>query len=313
MNEEDKKYYKQLALDYRNAAKLRNCFAAVHVEAADDKIFWSKVFEHYLPQYSFHYITYSRTPKGETAVGCTACLKYHEGGCLSKDFFICIDSDYRYLLREKDIDIEHFVFQTYTYSIENHYCYHECIESLFVKLGLNNNLFKVKDFLDALSKSLYRPFMYHLLSIKKADGLFLNADFENLINVSIQTLNPSQIISELKKCIDSKIKLLKKEYDKSEIQTIESEYSKLKLGLTSKNTYLYCRGHNMFSLIIKLAKKIHKELEKEKIQSYTPNQKTDYFSQPRNPIEDYLKEDVYFDKYSEIDKIKTDTKIYEQL
>ncbi|GHT24341.1 hypothetical protein AGMMS4957_17190 [Bacteroidia bacterium] len=289
MNAEDKKYYKERALHYKNEAKLRKCCAAVHVESYDDKIFWSKVFEHYLPQYSFHYITYSRTPKGETAVGCTACLKYHEGGCLSKDFFICIDSDYRYLLREKDIDIEHFVFQTYTYSIENHYCFSLNIDDIFRHYGYNN--FNVYSFLKAYSKTLYDLFICHLISKSKDDRHFTLKDFQSFLVLDTDNLDGKQIISNLKHAISEPLVDKNSKYTKSEIRQMRRKCGKL--GLTSNTAYRYLRGHNINDDVIGvLLKQLEAIVGQEGIS---------------------IGNNIYFDKYVEINRIKFDIKQYEQL
>jgi hypothetical protein len=45
----------------------------------------------------YYFITQSRSPKGFDTKGCEQCLKYRP--YLSKQFFICIDSDMRYLYK----------------------------------------------------------------------------------------------------------------------------------------------------------------------------------------------------------------------
>ncbi|GHT34486.1 hypothetical protein AGMMS49574_22030 [Bacteroidia bacterium] len=49
-------YYKKLALDHRNGAKMKKCMAAIHLEADYDKVFWQNIFKHFFPGYAFHFI-----------------------------------------------------------------------------------------------------------------------------------------------------------------------------------------------------------------------------------------------------------------
>lgn len=310
MSEADKKWYRELAIDYGNGAKLQGYFAAVHLEANDDIVFWDKVFRHFLPQYSFNYIPYTKTPKGTDATGCTACLKYFESECLSKDFFICIDSDYRWLLQEKGIDIEHFVFQTYTYSWENHYCYFENIENIFKKSGFSNSILDIKTFLEEFSKLMYRPFMYRICSVINNDRYDLKLSFD----INIQSLKTTQGADKFFiETIDGQsddLKKFKKKY-KEDIASLQSRGKKL--GINSLNTYLYFRGHDIFAFILKMTKEIYKQLEKEATKGYTNEEKTEYYSNKRKTIKEWLTEDICFDKYFAINRIKADAEIYKRL
>jgi hypothetical protein len=311
MNEKDRKDYILWASYHRKSIKLKKGYSAVaYLEADVDIAFWDKVFCHFLPQYSFKYITYTKTSKG-TATGCETCLNYFKLGCLSKEFFICIDSDYRWLLQEKEIDIKHFVFQTYTYSWENHYCYFENIR----KLGFSD----IKTLLEKYSKLLYRPFIYYLHSIKQ-DKLFSLQDFKSLLEeiklcVNMKNLNSIQIDeSKAKDFIANQIKKFKKQYRKEDIQFLESQCHKL--GLNSRNAYLYFRGHDVFEFILEITKGIYKQREKLVIQNYTDEEKQIYFAQKKTPREKqvaWITENIYFDKYGEINNIKRDIEIYKQL
>jgi hypothetical protein len=289
MSEEKDRHYRQMALDYRNRAKLKGCTAAVHVEADDDKTFWSKVFEYYLPQYSFDYITHFRTPEGEEkSAGCQTCLKYYRLGCLSKDFFICIDSDYRRLLCEPDMDVAHFIFQTYTHSIENHYCFHKNLEHVFEKCACDK--LHPHDFFKAYSQTLYDLFIYHLISVMKEDGLFDKRAFRSYIDPGISSLDATQIISGLRNSIQDKLKEMEDAYTKSEIRKMRSRCSKS--GLTGENAYLYFRGHDIYSQVVG---KILNQLKRE------------------TGIKDIcIGKNICFDRYPEINRIKADAGKYKQ-
>ena len=98
------KYYYHAAKRFMMDAQLLRCRAAIHVEDKDDIVFWSTIFKHFRPNDRFHFIAGSRNEKGHETKGVTQCLKYIK--YLNPKFFICIDSDYRYLLQERNIDIK---------------------------------------------------------------------------------------------------------------------------------------------------------------------------------------------------------------
>ena len=93
----------------------------MHVESKSDIPFWSAVLQHFRPTEKFHFRASSQNENGQRTSGVTQCLKYINH--LSKDFFICIDSDYRYLLGDDRLTPARYVLQTYTYSFENHLCF----------------------------------------------------------------------------------------------------------------------------------------------------------------------------------------------
>jgi hypothetical protein len=233
-------------------------------------------------------------------------------GCLSKDFIICIDSDYRRLLQEREMDIEHFIFQTYTYSWENHCCYPPNIENTFGKLGYQNNLLDFESFLRKYSESLYELFLYHLISKTNKDRVFDAGDFNPFMAIDdVLHFNEEKLISSLQSRFENKLNELKNRYSSAEIEQMKSRcYS---LGLSKDNAYFYFRGHNMFDrVVVRMIKGIIKKLESNQSKPYTSEEKRDYFSREKRTVEECLTEDIHFDMYSEINKIKEDTEKYKQ-
>ncbi len=304
-------YYKERALHYINEAKMQQCNAAVHVEACSDEFFWRKIFNRFFPNKRFNFITYSKTKDNNKATGCEICLKYKKLGCLSKEFFICIDSDYRYLLQEKKLNPENFVFQTYTYSIENHWCYEENINKVFEKAGLQNTIFDFEYFLNAYSKTLYELFIYHLYSLSVGDKYFTKEKFRSFLNISKPGADVPEMINELKEKVSPEILKLRLKYPNINIKELEEKY--YELGLKKENAYLYFRGHNVFEQVVskialavkgKLQKQQHtNQLSKEDRQKYYDGlYKEDFIS--------YFSEDLYFGTYDEIIKIEKDIQRY---
>lgn len=124
-------FYQQIA-KYRKASLLTSQYRAiVHLENKNDQTFWGKLLEIACPGSLFQFIPYTRSLSGNRGKGCAQCLVFKD--FLDKNFVIAIDSDLHYLLKDlHDMDIEHFILQTYTYSFENHFV----IFGLFGRLNI---------------------------------------------------------------------------------------------------------------------------------------------------------------------------------
>lgn len=120
-NSEKYAFYESAAKRFKAELRMRGGTAAVHLENKNDEVFWGKILHEAYPKGRFRFISSSRSISGNMTSGCTQCLQYRD--FLDKHFWIAIDSDYRYLSEEPDIDAKHFILQTYTYSFENHFCY----------------------------------------------------------------------------------------------------------------------------------------------------------------------------------------------
>ena len=120
-NAEKHAFYESAAKRFKAELRLRGGTAAVHIENKNDEVFWWKVLHDAYPQGKFRFISGSRSINGNITSGCTQCLQYRD--FLDRHFWIAIDSDYRYLSEEPNIDAKHFILQTYTYSFENHFCF----------------------------------------------------------------------------------------------------------------------------------------------------------------------------------------------
>lgn len=118
---EKRAFYGSAAKRFKAELRLYGATAAIHLENKNDEVFWSKILKEAFPNGKFRFISASRSIGGNVTCGCTQCLQYRD--FLDKNFWIAIDSDYRYLSEEPNIDARHFILQTYTYSFENHFCY----------------------------------------------------------------------------------------------------------------------------------------------------------------------------------------------
>jgi len=125
-------YFKAInSLKPKKAAKT----IMVYIENEDDIPFWRGVFDRYAPHLHFE-ISF---PSYHLARGKEEVLKIQAGEYL----LLCVDSDYDYLLQDatevsKRINHDPYIFQTYTYSIENYKCYAESLKEVCVSSSLND-------------------------------------------------------------------------------------------------------------------------------------------------------------------------------
>ncbi|NDV57890.1 DUF4435 domain-containing protein [Bacteroides sp. 519] len=313
-NRDVQKHYSSLAQYYSNIPTLlRKCKAVIHLEDKTDERFWRPFFERYFPNETFQFLPYSQNEKGNNTSGCEQCLKFKP--YLNKNFLICIDSDYRYLLQEPNIDIDHFIFQTYTYSLENHFCISHGL-NLICKLSCkyDNEIYDFEDFLKKYSAVIYELFLWHIALFRNNPEDFNEDEFCSLIKLphvynSIDNQS-DKLLNELKQRVTEKIESLKRTHLQFSLETEKRKYAAL--GLTEENTYLYIRGHNLFSMCNTIGKKVcDKILEIEKGKLKDSSQIGILY----NSVDDFEKvisHNILFGTYPEIIRIENDMRKYIQ-
>lgn len=297
---------KRFALD----AKMFRCRAAVHVENKDDIAFWSAVLKHFRPGDKFHFIAGSRNEYGNETYGVTQCLKYFP--YLSPDFFICIDSDYRYLLKERDINVKHFVIQTYTYSFENHHCFADGLDDVCCRVTrLKNTVFDFNRFLTEFSNILYELFIWHLY-FQNADPVrFSQLEFDAYLALTTSRSYPlvydngGRALDELRVRVERKLKFLRRKYPHANLEIVKQRY--LELGVTPDNVYLFVRGHNLYNLILLICKEVCKAvLRREKKNRMATREMLNELYRYRYSLEEQLKQNIKYGAYVPIQKIEED-------
>lgn len=302
----ESEHYEYWANYYANAAIEYEFTAYVHVEAFDDAVFWEKTFTHFLPDMKLNFIWASNTPSGHETTGSAQCLKYKN--YLSKQFFICIDSDYRYLLQEVGISAANFIFQTYTYSIENHFCYAAKLNTTAEQCtGVADKIFDFEAFLLAYSQAVYEAFIWHLHFLKQGDGRTFSKDIFNRIlslngmpGFSINN-NGEVIINELSTRCAAKVAELKETYPLAVIATEQAHFTTL--GLTPDNTYMYVRGHNLFDLIVKLGNEVNNQVLSLEAGRLANEQAIAKLYAQATPFQRELEKVIVFEGYKEIERI----------
>jgi hypothetical protein len=305
-----KTYFAHAARRFALDAKMMRYRAAVHVENKDDVLFWGHVLKHFRPNDKFYFISGSRNEYGHKTSGVTQCLKY--APYLSPDFFICIDSDYRYLLQDEKIDVEHYILQTYTYSFENHHCFAGGLDAVCSRVThWKNTVFDFSVFLKEFSNILYELFIWHLYLMKIDTSIFSQSEFSTYVGLSNFRMYPLVIdngrglLNQLQHRVNWKISFLERSYSDVSIDQIKQEYAQL--GITPDNVYLFVRGHNLYDMISLICKEVCKAmLRSERRNHEVTREMIRELYRNRHSLNIQLQQNIQYGAYWPIQKIEGD-------
>lgn len=256
MTEADKRdFYAKAAKGLAASARLYHVDAVVHVEDADDIWFWQQCLSQYrMGRYKFMRATTNE--KGTSTTGCAQCLKYKD--FLSRRFFICIDSDLRYLSGE-DLRAEKGILQTYTYSWENHCAFANKLQHAFDEVK-GRKQFDFRSFLEGYSRIVYEPFLLMLHQERENHPRFKRGDFHRCVALQYRKGDENE----------NGVAFLRRMQDNLAAETVdmaaqygfdlEAERVRYKaLGLRETNAYLFVRGHDLYNALVSIGKKLCKD------------------------------------------------------
>ena len=245
--------FEDQARDFANVPIIRrDVIASIHLENADDKKFWDPVFQKRCPG-NYNYIAQSKSRSGNNTSGCKQCLNYLQ--YINNHFFIAIDSDIHYLLQKPDLDSNHFVCQTYTYSWENHYCEaHSLMRRILLYSPEIAAKFDFITFLSEYSRMVFKPLLLLINCLKARNSYFNLKQFKNCLVRQCRgeelANNGEQIIKRISSNFEP---YMSSSYARSIDYDAEIAYCQT-IQITEDNAYLHVRGHNLFSLISSIGK-----------------------------------------------------------
>lgn len=266
-----------------------------------DKKFWSHIFR----GENIHFQYFTRTERGNRARGSGQCLLYKKYGLLNPTFFICIDSDYRFLMQEKDIDVQHFVFQTYTYSIENHFCYAQRVQKISQDLGFQD--FDFEAFLQDYSKIIFPLLAYSVYREKnhiENDDMSIKAFAKKVTSFETENFNENGefILVELAEKIENELNNLFDKLFFTKENLIETSKELNEMGISAENAYLHIRGHDLQD---KLVLPILGNLKKLAILQAKTQEKEKIHAQKLKDLIKDIEKNANFE-YAQLSKIKQD-------
>ena len=257
--------------------------SVVHLEDEEDKAFWNTILQRFRPGVYF-YVPYSKSNNGFNTHGCDQCLKYRP--YLSSRFFVCIDSDLRYLMNEPNLDADHYIIQTYTYSWENHFCKANNLQAT-VDANASGCSFDFSVFLRNLSKALYKPFLLLLYCRRTGNKYLTEKVFRQILKSQCKVVEIRNNGQGYLYYINSKFKPLLDGSTSIGFDANAEAVLYRSKGLFIDNTYLHIRGHNIYNLVLHIGNMVTRGL-------------------PVNFAEDVLKQVPINGRYWEYVRIKND-------
>lgn len=245
-----------------------------YVESYDDVAFWRMLLEEFeTDEYYFEVMLPSATSlsKGKKMVLMNT-LNVDE---LGKSLIACVDSDYDFLLQgatatSRKINDSKYVFQTYTYAIENYYCYADALHEVCVQSTLNDKrLFDFNEFMKRYSQIAYPLFIWSVWFYRQHDThTFPMNDFNSYVRIrDFNFRHPEYALERMQKEVSSKLFQLRRHFPELviRIDALAEEFKQL--GLIPETTYLYIQGHHiMDNVVLKLLAPVCAALRREREQ-----------------------------------------------
>lgn len=271
----------------------------VYVESDEDIAFWNYILSPFGKKHNLDFDIQNPNQNG-LEKGKTAVLKFFPN--VGSHLILCVDSDYDYLRQSatetsRQLNENEFVFQTYTYAIENYFCYHESLDSLCVDATKNDKkLIDTSKLVKVYSELIYELFVWSIyLNFNSDSEIFPLSDFCDTIKVLDEADVNEQFQTALegvKTRVAEKLNLLQTEFADN-LQDLEQfKESLTALGVNPKNTYLFARGHtikdNVVLMFLKPICEVLKKAKRDEIRekAQTPQEKG-------NQINKYNKECCY--------------------
>lgn len=223
------------------------------VEDAVDIRFWESLLAPHTKGKKVKYLSFVQSG-GKHITGKSYILK--QIAMASPNYIMCVDSDLDYLMQKKDFDAQHYILQTYTYSWENHHCWHVNLQSTWVKWQKEME-FDFTIFLPSLAEILYDALV--LLMTKKRlkhRGLTLTqlCNVIDKIQGNRKELLKDNGIPLLREVKTNICALINNVYSEDELELSKTRQHFSLLGVVPANAYLYMQGHSVYNLICRIGR-----------------------------------------------------------
>ena len=286
-----KSYYEDTAKGLAASTLLYGVDSVVRVENKDDIWFWQQILSKYRNK-RYKFMPATQSDKGNATSGCAECLKYR--GFLSQRFFVCIDSDLRYLSGE-NVSANQGILQTYTYSWENHCAFAAKLQWQFDECLQGERTFNFISFLQRYSQIAYKPFLFMLYQERNGLDGFRQGAFRHCITLQYrngdETNDGASFLQRMEETLrtatEGIINACGFDFEKE-----NERYSTF--GLSETNAYLYVRGHCLYDSLVSIGRKL------------CEGTTVDF-------EHNIMKSALAFNEYNEINKIKTDIGVLNSL
>lgn len=227
-----------------------------YVESYDDVFFWRTLLNEF--ENDRRYFQVMLPSSTSLAKGKKSVLMNILGESLGQNMIACVDSDYDYLLQgatntSRMINQNRFVFQTYTYAIENYQCYAEALHEVCVMATLNDReIIDLKEFMRMYSRIAYPLFIWSVWFYRKhRAGVFSLLDYCDVVRLDkVSVYHLEVALERMEKRVSQKLHRLEHDYPKAlrEIESMKKEFRNL--GVTPETTYLFIQGHHVMDNVV---------------------------------------------------------------
>ncbi len=228
------------------------CF---RVEDKVDIRFWETLLAPYTKQKKVKFFPFVQ--KGNKRITGKSYIMKHMS-MASPTYVLCVDSDLDYLLQRPDFDVRHYILQTYTYSWENHHCWHINLQSMWEKWQ-KNKLFDFAIFLPSLGSIIYNVLVVFLTKKRlKHNGLTLSSMCNVIDKIQANKKDELQnggaeLLNKIRTSYEALVNNTASE-DEQELTITRQHLSKC--GVSTDNAYLYMQGHSVYNLICRIGKSL---------------------------------------------------------
>ena len=301
----------------------------VYVESDDDIAFWKSIlvdFESDDILFDIQLPIRNKLEKGKaSALNFTREMGETQTG---RHLIACVDSDYDYLLQgmtrmSRTVNDNPYVFQTYSYSIENLMCFSGSLQPLCVLATKNDR--RVVDF-DELARIysgiIYEVLLWSVYLVRMRDShSFPLTEFGHIIRIDYPNLKDKfqGAFKALRLRVDKKVRQLRAKFPNSVQSVDELKKELVTLGVTPQNCYLFAHGHTIRDDVFRrFLQSVFDDLVNEKTQQIKyfskhkmerDNQLNHYAKQVMH-IDDALNCNMNFKKCFLYQKIKSDLEHY---
>ena len=246
--EEKQTYYTLIASEWETNAFLLRKSGVFYCEDRDDAVFWAKILKFYTPNLDFEPQYTTIIPNGNESRGSGQVFNYLH--CTNANFLLFTDSDYHFLLDDNRLNTP-FLAHTFTYSIENHWCFAANIKPFLTKKYGVEIDFDFELFFERFSKIIYQAFIYTVLDRKNGSNAFSIHEIEKLLRFGDFDINDNanNYLEHIKSVLKTKIIDLETKFLQTDFDALE-QYLTIKKGLTKETTYLYLRGHTLYEGVL---------------------------------------------------------------
>lgn len=244
------------AMNVLRGSKTKN-IVKVYVESDDDIAHWNRVFAKTVTSDIIFEITLP-VSEGYTKgkIGVIDLIKDN----LGPYFIACVDSDYDYLIPDlndysKIINTNEFIFQTYTYSIENLYAHHTGLKNFCIDCLKRTDLsIDMSDLVLEYSRRIYELFCWNVyfytIGMEKEFSISEFTSITKILKNEDVLNNFKDSFTCLNYRIDTKITELKKKFNFL-LDDLQRFQNTLRLkGVNENNCYLYAQGHLILENVV---------------------------------------------------------------